>query len=200
MCFSSGVSIFTFVIGLVFSVLLITYGNPKYSVENRVTDIFFIFISLIQFMDFLFWMDIQNKYGINRFTTIVGPILNVCQPTILYLIKYFYFRPNLFLLENMTVAILNVLYFIYFITMYVKFLSNEKMITGVKHGHLDWTWLKYSNRYFYVILLGINLFYLFDIVYAAVLFAITYFFLLISATYFQYNVGELWCFLVLLFR
>lgn len=196
MCFNYKVSLITFFIGITFSIILFNFGNPKYLIENQVSSIFLIFISFIQFMDFLFWIDIKNNYGINKITTILGPILNVGQPIILYLIKYFYFKPNIFSLQNynLPVTIINFLYFIYFINMYIKFLSNEKLITTTNHKHLEWPWIKYSNPLYYLLLLAINIFYLFNIKYALVLFLVTYFFLLISVKYFFYNAGELWCF------
>jgi hypothetical protein len=147
-------------------------------------------------MDFLFWIDIKNEIGINKITTIFGPILNVCQPIILYLIKYFYYRPNLLSLKNynLPIALLNGSYFIYFISTYTNFLLNEKLITTVKNNHLSWSWIKYNNPFFYLILFAINMFYLFRFNYAVVFFTITYLFLFISAIYFKYNIGELWCF------
>jgi len=196
MCFNYKVSLFTFSIGVLFSILLILYGNEKYKIENEVTGIFFIFISLIQFMDFLFWIDIKNKMGINKITTIVGPLLNVAQPLILFLIKYFYYLqpPDIFTF-NPVVVILNVIYFIYFVAGYARFLSNGKLTTtSNSSGHLSWPWIKYFNSYFYVILLAINIFYLFDFNYALFVFIITYACLIFSARYFSYNVGELWCF------
>jgi hypothetical protein len=119
MCFNYKVSLFTFTLGTIFSILLINYGNKKYALENKIVGIFFIFISAIQFMDFLFWIDIKNKLGINKITTILGPILNVCQPIILYLIKYYYLRPDIMTMQNLNfpVAILNLLYFIFFINL-----------------------------------------------------------------------------------
>ena len=196
MCFNYKVSLFTFSIGILFSILLIYYGNPKYRIENRVSGIFFIFISCIQFMDFLFWIDIKNKFGINTITTILGPILNVAQPIFLYIIKYIYYKPDILSLHNynLPVAVLNLLYFIYFIHFYVTFISNEKLTTSVKNNHLHWPWIKYSNPYFYLILLAINIFYLFNFKYAFTVFIITYFFLILSVKYFYYNIGELWCF------
>ena len=196
MCFNYKVSIFTFLIGTIFSIILIKYGNKKYTLENTVTGIFLIFISLIQFMDFLLWIDIDNTIGINKITTILGPILNVCQPLILYAIKYVYYKPDIYTLTNYNfpIAILNFSYLVFFINMYIKFLSSSKLITQVKNNHLDWPWLKYSNSYFYLILLLINIFYLFDFKYALTLFSVVYFFLFISVKYFSYNAGELWCF------
>ena len=194
MCFNYKVSLLTFAIGCIFSVLLIIYGNPQYKIENTVSGIFLIFISLIQFMDFLFWIDLKNINGINKITTIIGPILNIGQPTILYLIKYFYYKPNIFEGVNLIVAILNLLYFLYFINIYIQFLLNEKLVTSTEHKHLKWPWIKYANPFFYLILFAINIFYLFNFNYALVLFLITYFFLFISYKYFYYSAGELWCF------
>jgi hypothetical protein len=112
MCFNYKVSLLTFGLGLVFSYLLFKYGNKKYELENKITAILFIFISLIQLMDFLFWIDINNNYGINKITTILGPFINMCQPVILYLIKYYYYKPNVFTFENCNfpIFVLNILY------------------------------------------------------------------------------------------
>ncbi len=195
MCFNYRTSLFTFLLGTIFSILLMYYGNPKYILENKISGIFLIFISCIQFMDFLFWIDIKNKLGINKITTILGPILNVGQPIFLYLIKYYYYRPNIFASPiSLFVAVLNVLYLIYFITIYTKFLLNDTLITSTEHNHLKWPWIKYSNPYFYLVLFAINIFYLFNFNYAFTLFTVTYLFLLLSYKFFNYNVAELWCF------
>ena len=196
MCFNYKASLFAFSIGIIFSILLIYCGNPKYSLENKISGIFFIFISFIQFMDFLLWIDIKNNIGINKVTTILGPILNVCQPSILYLIKYYYYKPNIFTFENLNspIAFLNIAYVIYFVMNYNKYLLKEKLVTSTENTHLKWHWIKYFNPLFYLILFAVNIFYLFDFKYALVLFSITYFFLMISNIYFNYNVGEIWCF------
>ena len=196
MCFNYKVSLLTFLIGTIFSILLIIKGNPKYFLENRVSGIFFIFISLIQFMDFLFWIDINNGLGINKITTILGPILNVGQPTILYIIKYLFFRPDVssFKNYNLPIALLNLMYFGYFISTYTNFLTSEKLITTVKNGHLKWPWIKYQNPIYYLVLFAMNIFYLFNFKYAMTMFSIIYFFLFLSVKYFKYNIGELWCF------
>ena len=196
MCFNYKVSLLTFTVGTIFSILLMNYGNPIYRTENKATGLALIFISLIQFMDFLFWIDIDNKIGINKLTTIAGPILNVCQPTIVYLIKLFYYKPNVLSLQNynLPIAVLNIAYFIYFIVVYVRFLLNDKLVTSTQNGHLKWPWLKYTNPYPYLVLFGINIFYLFNFTYGLVLFSSIYFFLYISRKYFKYSAGELWCF------
>ena len=41
----------------------------------------------------------------------------------------------------------------------IKVVKNK--IQEIKNNHLKWPWIEYSNAYFYLILLGINIFYLF---------------------------------------
>jgi hypothetical protein len=195
MCFNWKISLLTFFIGVSSSLLLIRYGNPKYKKENLVSGVFLIFIAMIQFMDFLLWVDIKNKWGVNKITTILGPILNVGQPTILYLVKLYFLQPKLLRSnESISILVLNILYVLVFFYNYFRFLSESPLITGVKHKHLDWPWIKYSNSVFYLILFALNMFYLFNFKYAFLLFFITYFFLFLSYKYFYYNIGELWCF------
>lgn len=197
MCFNAKTSLLTFFIGVAGSFLLIKYGNPKFYKENMVSGIFFIFIAGIQLMDFFFWIDLKNTYGINKITTIIGPLLNVGQPIIFYIIKLFYFQPkNIFSMShyNLPVFVLNLFYFIFLIKNYISFLTEGKLITGTSHGHLSWPWIKYSNPGFYLLLLAINIFYLMNLNYSLLLFFITYFFLILSTVFFSYNIGELWCF------
>ena len=66
MCFNYETSLFTFLVGTIFSIILMEYGNTEFMSENEVSGIFLVFISLIQLMDFLFWIDINNDYGINK--------------------------------------------------------------------------------------------------------------------------------------
>jgi hypothetical protein len=197
MCFNAKTSLFTFVIGAIGSILLIIYGNKKYKINNNIFGIFLFFIALIQLMDFLFWIDIKNKLGINKIVTLIGPLLNVGQPLILYAIKLIYYKPNIceFNNFNLPVATLNFSYFIYLFSVYYKFISTEKiLITSTKNDHLSWPWLKYYNPIFYLILFAINIFYLTNFNYSLLLFVIVYSFLLLSMKYFYYSSGELWCF------
>ena len=194
MCFSYQSSLATFIIGLVGSVLLLNFGNPRFSLENHISGIFFIFISLIQFMDFLIWIDLKNTIGLNRLATTIGPLLNIGQPTILYLIKLIYMKPNLLEGNNLQIALLNLLYFGYIMYVYFRFTRENQMKTGVKHGHLNWEWLEYHNPFTYLVVFAVNIFYLTDFAYSSLVFGITYLFLLLSMLFFKYNVGELWCF------
>jgi hypothetical protein len=200
MCFSAKTSFITFLMGTIFSILLIKYGNPKYKVDNQVFGIMLLFISAIQFMDLTFWLDLKNTMGLNKIATIIGPLLNIGQPTILYVIKLLYFKPELDLdLWNTTnfnspVLLLNILYALYLLSMYFRFITTDKLITSTSHGHLKWPWLKYANPYYYLILFAVNIFYLTNFNYSLGMFLITYSMLYLSQKWFPYNVGELWCF------
>lgn len=197
MCFSAKSSILTFSIGVVGSLVLMKYGNPKYVKDNFISGIFFLFIAGIQLMDFLFWIDLNNSKGINKMVTLIGPLFNVGQPIILYIAKLLYFKPkNIFSLANynLPVFILNFLYLINLIYGYISFINSGNLITGTNKGHLSWPWIKFSNAPFYLILLAINIFYLMNFKYALNFFLITYFFLILSVVFFSYNPGELWCF------
>ena len=46
-----------------------------------------MFVSGIQFMEFLFWIDLHNKIGINKVVTIIGSLFNIGQPLSIYIIK-----------------------------------------------------------------------------------------------------------------
>jgi hypothetical protein len=193
MCFNYKVSIFTFLLGVITSILLIFFGNKKYKTENMVFGISFIYISLMQLIDFLFWIDLDNKKGINKITTIIAPLVNVGQPTFFYLIKnIFYKRTNI--ITSISYLLANVIYFIYLLKNYFKFLNNNILITSVEKKHLKWQWIEYFSDPFYVTLLALNIFYLSNFKYSLIVFLITYFFLLISYKYFNYHIGEIWCF------
>ena len=195
MCFNYKVSLLTFVIGTVGSIVLIKYGALQYKLENTIFGTFLVFIAGIQLMEFLFWIDLKNTMGINRLTTIIGPILNAGQPIILYLIKLFLAKPDILSRYNLPFAVLNASYFIYLIARYISFISDGNLITtSTKSGGLNWPWLKYYSPYFYLILFAINIFYLTDFKYSLVFFTITYSLLYLSFRYFSNQVGEMWCF------
>ena len=197
MCWNAEVSFLTFTIGLITSFLLIYKGNPKYKKENIIFGIFFIFISLIQFFDFLFWIDIDNKYKINYYTTLIATIIKAGQPTILYLIKILFLEKSFLTPYNLFFLTLNILYAIYLLSKYIKFLNGGILKTSIsdKTNHLKWPWLKYfQSKPYYLIMFALNILYLTNFNYSLFLFIITYFFLFLSYTYFKYNAGELWCF------
>ena len=67
MCFNAEVSLFTFMLGTLFSIILIKYGNKQFKIENLATGIFFIFISeQLQFLDYYMEIDIRVMHHAPR--------------------------------------------------------------------------------------------------------------------------------------
>ena len=189
MCFNSKTSISTFLYGSITSIILIFYGNKKYSKENKIFGIFFIFISLMQLFDYLFWNDLDNKKGINKLCTIIAPLINFGQPIFLLFIKSIFYK-----IDNYLILGLNSIYLFNIIINYRNFILNNNLITHVEEKHLKWQWLSYFNSYFYLIMLVINILYFTNFLYSLNVICITLFFLIISYQYFGYHIGEIWCF------
>lgn len=197
MCFNKETSLFTFFIGLFFIILLVNYGNEKYALENKVFGYFFFFVIFIQFMEFIFWIDLDNNLGLNKIMTIIGSIISMIQPVLLYVIKVILIKPQIFSLKNnnLIVLFINIIYTIYISDRYSDFLKNGKLITKKgKNNHLDWNWKKYYIGAFYTILCIINSFWLTDFYYSLFFVLISSMFLILSIKYYNYNKGEFWCF------
>jgi hypothetical protein len=173
---------------LVGSVLLITSRNGGRT--NISFGVFFIFISLIQLMDFAIWSDLGNKIGLNRVATMIGPLLNVGQPLIMYFIKIVVFQHY----RIDFVSLLNIGYSVYLAKIYYLFVKGDELTTKVEQGHLKWPWLKYTNPLAYLVMFIINALYLTNFKFSLLVTSITGFFLFLSHSYFAYHVGEMWCY------
>lgn len=190
MCFSSKSSLYTLIIGIVSSILLIYYGNTKYTKENLIGGIFVIFVSIMQFFDYLFWNDLDNKKGTNKIGTLFAPLFNHLQPTFLY-----YLLCTIYNKFNILYFMLNLLYFIYVIIKYVQFISNSNnLITNVKYGHLYWKWKLNFNYIFYLLIFIFNIFIYIPLNYALLFFIICFSLLFISNKFYYNNMGETWCY------
>ena len=195
MCYNSTISFVAFSISILFSIILIVYGNPVFGKENLVSGIFLMFIAGIQFMEFLFWIDLHNKIGINKVATIIGSLFNRGQPLLIYIIKILVFIPTIQVTFDY-VTILNLLYLVHLLYVYSHFLYNGPLTTStVNNGHLSWPWLKYANKEFFVVMFAINIFYLTDFSYSLAMFSIVYAILALAIVFFPKNVGEFWCFM-----
>ena len=193
MCYNSTVSLVAFSTSMLFSILLIFYGNPIFEKENMVAGTFLMFVAGIQFMEFLFWVDIHNKIGINKVATIIGSLFNIGQPILIYIIKILVIRPTF---QFDYVTILNLLYLVHLLYVYSRFLSNGALTTShIINGHLRWPWLKYASRELFLLMFAINIFYLTDFYYSLAMFSIVYAILALAIVFFPKNVGEFWCFM-----
>jgi hypothetical protein len=190
MCFSKKSSLLTFITGVIGSLLLIFYGNKKYRKENLIAGLFFIFVSFMQIFDYLIWGDIDNKDGINHYSTLLAPLFNHTQPTFLFILC-----ENVYKKYNIFNFLLNCIYFIYVIIKYIQFISyKNNLVTSKKYGYLYWKWKNDFNYYFYFFILTFNIFIYMPVFYGIIFFLLGIFTLLFSLKYFYYNTSELWCY------
>ena len=189
MCFSKKSSLLTFVIGVIGSLLLIFYGNKKYVKENLIAGLFLIFVSFMQFFDYLMWSDIDNKDGINHYSTLLAPLFNHTQPTVLFILC-----ESIYKKYNIINFLLNFIYFIYVIVKYIQFISKNNLVTSKKYGHLYWKWKNDFNYFFYLFIFTINIFVYMPLFYGLIFFLLALFTLLSALKYFYNNASELWCY------
>ena len=192
MCFSIKSSLIAFLISIISSILLIYYGNYKYKNENKIVGFFLILVAFMQLFDFLFWIDLKNKKGLNYIGTIFAPLFNHLQPTFLYLMillvykKYDFFG-----------IFLNILYFLYVFYEYLIFINlniNDKL-TIVKDNHLYWKWKINFNYIYYFLIILYNIIFYIQFNYAIIFIFLGAITLLISFKFFKNNIGEIWCYL-----
>ena len=198
MCFNAPVSLLTFFIGMISSIILVNYGSEKYKLQNLVVGIFFMFIASVQLMEYIFWIDLDNKMGLNKIASIIGPLLIFGQPVIFFLIKiltntkFNYLSPKV-----LPFIVLNIIYTIYLLYYYSKYISNDNLITNVnKKCSLLWPWTKYYKYgIFYLGMLVLSGWFAIDNTkYFSMVFLIIGLTAAISFGYFKTNFAELWCF------
>ena len=146
MCFSPGVSITTFVLGILSSILVYTLNTP----DDKIVSLFFGFVICMQLIEYLLWNhQICDNY--NRYLSITGMLLNHIQPIIL---------GGLILLFNPQVK----KPFIYsLLLIYTVVISNYSLQFNYKkqctiknnHNHLFWEWnyMKYSRLVYLIFLI-----------------------------------------------
>ena len=196
MCFSKNLSMMSFLFGIFSSVMLITFGNKQYYNTNLAIGIFYIFVSLMQLIEYCMWCDIKCKSGLNRLASLFGPLLNTFQPVIIVIILYIFIKPSNIIPINI-IYILNIIYSMYIFYMYYIYLNKNILCTGLnKDNHLDWSWKYAFNYIFYFIILFVNFANFIQNKYILIAFIFT----ILSFVFFYFkfykNMGEFWCLFV----
>lgn len=189
MCINANTSLSTFVFSIIGSLVLIFLGNKKYKKENLLFGILFIYVALMQILEYFMWIDLNGKKGTNKIATSLGPFFNYTQPTIVFLVKSLIFGKH-----NIFISLINLIYYIYVIIRYNTFLTSEKLITTVINNHLHWRWTDYFSFYFYSLIFTINIFAFILFKYALMIFLFIFGTLYVSSVYFKEHIGEFWCF------
>ena len=208
MCWSRNVSLLAFTLIISGSLLLKYFGNNEYKQYNNILCYFFIFVGLMQIVDFLIWIDLKCKKGYNSIATILGMILNYLQPFILFMFVLIFTKINI---NNEVIKFskyLNYGYLVIIIGLFIHYIftvmKNKTGFCSVvnKEGHLKWLWTN-KNKYYkiyllYHIVMIFNIYLLWYLGYSIISPIICYILLLISMIYFNQNVSELWCFFVVI--
>lgn len=146
MCFSERASIVSFFFAIIGSLLLISLD----SVNNKIIGYYFIYVSFMQFIDFLLWRhQVCDDY--NRMISLMGMLLNNSQPIVLGMIILL-FNPKH---QNIIVGLM-LLYLCVIIPYSIPFVTDKKLQCTLKgkENHLLWNWnlLKYNEIMYFIYL------------------------------------------------
>lgn len=191
MCYSQGLSLASLATGVISGALLIYLSSAKYLAVNKVIGYFFISVSVMQFVDFLMWSDMECRKGLNKFATIIGPPLNLLQPQILLFFCRQFLPSNGIIPENVLIAA-NTLYTFFFMINYWRFLNRQRLCTTTNaSGHLEWEWNKNSAGYGVMVALNIANYVNHTQLFVSMVTVWT----LLLTTNLKETIGSAWCFL-----
>jgi hypothetical protein len=194
MCYSKSLSLKSFLFGIVSSLYLYNM-NDKSDNSKIVIALFFAFVSLMQLVEYFLWSDLKCT-GVNQTTSKIGILLNHFQPVVFLIINILYLESNNNINQNILI-ILNVIYSIYVIYDYKRFLDEKNFcVKPNKKGHLDWTWKHNFNYFYYHLIIFLNLYNYNQYSNLTLSILSSYVLFFISLTKFKDNIGEFWCLMV----
>ena len=197
MCYSKELSLTSLSFGIFASLTLIYFGNKQSSSTNKTIGYFFLFVTLMQLVEYFLWIDIDCVNGFNKTGALLGPIFNHLQPIVLLVLATIFLQPANLISSNIVIPA-NVLYIFYIGYQYYKYVSipSNLCVRTNKCDHLDWTWKKDFNYIFYFAISFINLANFYTNTNLIVSFGLSYILLLVSILNFNQNIGEFWCLMV----
>lgn len=146
MCFNKEASLKSFGLGIFGSIALIVFGRKDLKSFNVAAGLLFMFLSLMQLIEFMIWSDIDCSTGLNKTAGIIGPILHNLQPVIVYIIALLIYKSVSISSYLYVPYLLNILYVCYFAYWYIGYLKEENFCSTVnEENHLTWVW---KNAYF----------------------------------------------------
>jgi hypothetical protein len=197
MCYTQNLSLLSFLFGISCSFILIELGNESSLHTNKTIGYFFIFVALMQFVEFLLWSDVNCKNGFNKIGSSIGPLLNHFQPVILIMLSSTYLKSNNFIDSNILFGA-NGLYSLYVLTKYKEYIKDENnLCTSLNNqGHLNWNWKQDFNYNWYHLIMAINIINYANNINLIVVIVASYVLFGISINNFNQNIGEFWCLMV----
>ncbi|ARF09514.1 hypothetical protein Indivirus_1_137 [Indivirus ILV1] len=197
MCYSKNLSLASLSFGIFNSIILMYFGNKQSAETNRVIGYLFIFVALMQLVEYFLWIDINCDKGYNKIGSLVGPILNHLQPVIMLALATLFLKSADIIPMNV-IIIVNTLYLFYVFQQYYIYVNNPSNLCVKTNdcNHLDWTWKKDFNYSLYFMITLINIANFYTNTNLMVSMGLSYLLLIISILNFNKNIGEFWCLMV----
>jgi len=142
MCYSANISIITFLIGFIGSILVYYLGNTTSKIFGTLLG----FVSFMQLIEYLLWKhQICDNY--NRFLSITAMIINHLQP-IVFGIAILFFNKKMTSSTISYILGIMIIYLCAIIPYSMQFLRNKKLLCTIKDNktrHLLWNWNNLPN-------------------------------------------------------
>jgi len=194
MCISADVSLTTFLISVISSLLLIYYGKPEYQRENLVVGLFLLYIASVQLLEFCLWIDIHNTYGINTIATLILPLYVYLQPPILYILQTWIYHIS----PPVWMWIVLCIYGLMTCIQYIIYVQHERpLMTSCLHGTINWTWIShhYLISVIHYVFFIYAIFAFMPFILASIMGAFLVIINSISFFYYKRHFGSFFCFL-----
>lgn len=193
MCFSAEISLKSFIFGITSGILLMLYGKKTYSDSNYAIGIFFMFVSLMQYIEYLIWIDLKCE-NTNKTAGIFGYLFNYLQPTVFFILSTIILNKTEIIQNDKIPLLINIIYFGYILIKFNKY-KKGNLCSKLNNGNLEWSWRDYDSYFWFHIVTFINiLYYQYDIN-MIVAFIASYILMFFSKLKYYNHVGEIWCLL-----
>jgi len=143
MCYNKDISLYTYLIGLVASFLLL----QKQDKDLKILGCFFIFIIHMQLIEYFLWTN--NKCNMRNITlSHIGALIMFIQPIILYLV-ILYYNKELYIKNKIKINIILIIYVILLIIYCINLFPIECTdVTKASSPYLQWSWFYKKNPKF----------------------------------------------------
>ena len=152
MCYNKDISIYTYIIGLVSSYLLLK--NDKKTL--KILGCFFIVVIQMQLVEFFLWSNTKCNSK-NRTISNIGAFINFIQPIILYLAILYYNKD--ITKENNKIMNITIIIYILALLLYSinLFPIGCSIVTELSSPYLQWGWFYKKYPYFITIMFPLAL-------------------------------------------
>jgi hypothetical protein len=141
MCYTLNTSINTFIINIVFCIILFVYANINSNVQLKIISLFFLYVGVMQFWDILFWINDENTQT-NKYSTKMAMLWNHFEPIILFFLILFYSKTqNVYRISR--ISLITIIVYSVLMIGYTSYNWNKVKKTSVireTKNSLFWEW------------------------------------------------------------